>query len=105
MATGLIGNISAFEGNVETWNTYEECLEQYFLVKGLENERKVAALLTLIGEKTYCLLRNLTVPLKQSEKSYDELYQVIEDTSLSETIADSRTFSISQKESSYRRKC
>ena len=43
VATGLIGNISAFDGNVEMWDTYEERLEQYFLVNGLENERKVAA--------------------------------------------------------------
>ncbi|XP_052259085.1 uncharacterized protein K02A2.6-like [Dreissena polymorpha] len=78
MATGLIGNINAYDCNVETWTSYQERLEQYFMVNDIDNERKVAGLLTLLGEKTYGLLRNLTVPAKPSEKSYEELCQLLQ---------------------------
>ena len=59
--------------NTETWNSYQERLEQYFIVNGINDEKKVAGLLTLLGEKSYGLLRSLTSPLKPSEKTYDEL--------------------------------
>ena len=48
------------------------------MVNDIDNERKVAGLLTLLGEKTYGLLRNLTVPAKPSEKSYEELCQLLQ---------------------------
>ena len=42
---------------------------QCFVVKEIADGKKVAALLTLLGEKTYDLLRNLSAPFKPAEKS------------------------------------
>jgi hypothetical protein len=61
-AVGIIGRIEPFEDTVETWTSYTERLEQYFEVKDIAEDKKVPALLTLLGGKTYTLLRNLTAP-------------------------------------------
>jgi hypothetical protein len=77
MATALIGSINPFEGNTETWTSYQERLEQYFIVNDIAAEKRVAGLLTLLGERTYCLLRSLTSPEKPSEKTYQELCDLL----------------------------
>ena len=74
---GLIGTLNAFHSDNETWISYEERLEQYFIVNSIGDDKKVAALLTLLGEKTYSLLRNLTSPQKAAEKTFDELCQLL----------------------------
>lgn len=79
MATALIGSINPFDFNTETWTSYQERLEQYFIVNGINDEKKVAGLLTLLGEKSYGLLRSLTSPLKPSEKTYDELCALLKE--------------------------
>jgi hypothetical protein len=77
MATALIGNINPFESNTETWTSYQERLEQYFIVNDIAAEKRVAGLLTLLGERTYCHLRSLTSPAKPSEKTYKELCHLL----------------------------
>ena len=77
MATALIGSINPFESNTETWTSYQERLEQYFIVNDIAAEKRVAGLLTLLGERTYCLLRSLTSPAKPSEKTYKELCDLL----------------------------
>jgi len=79
MATALIGSINPFDFNMKTWTSYQERLEQYFIVNGIKDEKKVAGLLTLLGEKSYGLLRSLTSPLKPSEKTYDELCALLKE--------------------------
>ena len=74
---GLFGTLNAFHSDNETWISYEERLEQYFIVNSIGDDKKVAALLTLLGEKTYSLLRNLTSPQKPAEKTFDELCQLL----------------------------
>ena len=69
MATALIGSINPFESNTETWTSYQERLELYFIVNDIAAAKRVAGLLTLLGERTYCLLRSLTSPAKPSEKT------------------------------------
>ncbi|VDI51046.1 Hypothetical predicted protein [Mytilus galloprovincialis] len=45
----------------------------------LSNEKRVPALLSLIGGKTYALLRNLTTPDKPKDKSYDDIVKVLKE--------------------------
>ena len=52
-AVGVIGRIEPFEDTVETWTSYTERLEQYFEVNDIAEDKKVPALLTLLGGKTY----------------------------------------------------
>ena len=79
MATGYIGKIEPFDDSVESWSSYTERLEQYFAVNDVENDKKVPALLTLLGGKTYGLLRNLTLPDKPATKSYNAIVKLLKD--------------------------
>jgi hypothetical protein len=78
-AVGIIGRIEPFEDTVETWKSYTERLEQYFEVNDIAEDKKVPALLTLLGGKTYTLLRNLTAPNKPKEKDYTTLVNLLRD--------------------------
>ena len=42
-----------FDPVIDNWPVYPERLEQFFLANGIENEKKVAVLLTIIGTKPY----------------------------------------------------
>ena len=79
MATGYIGKIEPFDDSLETWTSYTERLEQYFAVNDVDNEKKVPALLTLLGGKTYGLLRNLTLPDKPATKTYEQILKLLKD--------------------------
>lgn len=70
---GYIGKIEPFDEGIEKWSSYQERLEEYFAVNDIANDKKVSALLTLLGGKTYSLLRNLTAPDKPSTKNYEDL--------------------------------
>jgi hypothetical protein len=60
-----------------TWWNYVERLKQYFEANEVDNTKKVSSLLTLIGGKTYSLLRDLTFPDKPSTQTYDQLTQLL----------------------------
>jgi hypothetical protein len=36
----LIGHLSGFDGNSESWTCYQERLEQYFLLNEIDDEKK-----------------------------------------------------------------
>ncbi len=50
---GYIGKIDSFDENIENLTSYTERLEQYFEANEIANEKRVPALLSLIGGKTY----------------------------------------------------
>ncbi|KAK3091048.1 hypothetical protein FSP39_016771 [Pinctada imbricata] len=77
-AAGYIGKIEPFDESIETWTSYVERLDQYFAVNDIDSEKKVPALLTLIGGKTYGLLRNLTAPDKPSTKTYAVITELLQ---------------------------
>ncbi|XP_060782844.1 uncharacterized protein K02A2.6 [Neoarius graeffei] len=76
---GAIGNIDAFDNSVEEWDTYIERLEQYCVANHIENDRKVAVLLSVMGAKTYNLLRSLCAPQKPSAKSFKDIIKLLQD--------------------------
>lgn len=63
---------------IALWTTYIERLEQYCLANNIENERKVAVLLSVMGAKTYNLLRNLMAPTKPATKDFEDIVQVLQ---------------------------
>lgn len=79
MAKSVIGRIEVYDSHVETWDSYSERLEQYFLCNEVKVEKKVPALLSLVGGPTYQLLRGLTAPKKPSECEYAELIKTLSD--------------------------
>ena len=67
-----------FDNTVEDWYSYIERIKYNFAATDVSDEKRVACILSLIGSKTYGLLRSLTAPHKPSEKS---------DTNIVETLS------------------
>ena len=60
--------ISQFNSDEESWESYIERLEQYFVLHGTAYDKKISTLLIFMGPKTYQLLKDLS-PRKPSEKT------------------------------------
>ena len=59
---------------------YTKRTKRFFTAKGIiNNAKKVAVLLTVIGGKAYVLLRNLLAPAKPAEKSFNVLVKIMKD--------------------------
>ncbi|XP_033740319.1 uncharacterized protein K02A2.6-like [Pecten maximus] len=76
---GKIGRLDTFDTSLESWDSYSERLEQYFICNDIKDEKKVPALLSLIGGSTYSLLRGLTAPKKPSEEGLDRLVALLKE--------------------------
>ncbi|XP_061128573.1 uncharacterized protein LOC133150206 [Syngnathus typhle] len=75
--SGILGNMDVFDSSVEDWTTYVERVEQYCLANEIQDERKVAVLLSVMGAKMYNLLRSLVAPAKPADKTFDEIMQIM----------------------------
>ena len=51
MATFVIGNIAEFNELTEIWKSFTERVKQYFAVNEIPNDKKVPALLAMMGGK------------------------------------------------------
>ena len=67
------GRISEFVVEEERISAYLERVELYFGANDIANEKKVAILLSVIGAKTYAVLRSLVAPDQPKDKSFAEL--------------------------------
>ena len=73
MATGTtIGHIEQYRPENELFS-YLERLEQFFIANDIQDERKKATFLSLIGSQAYSLLKNLVSPTLPKDKSYADL--------------------------------
>ena len=75
MAT--IGKIDPFNDAEEDWSSYVERLEMFFMVNSVEDEKRTAALVSLIGGKTYGLLKSLTAPEAPSSFTFVQLTDLL----------------------------
>ena len=78
MANFAIGNIGEFSELTETWKSYMERVKQYFMANEISDDKKVPALLALMGGKTYSLLRNLTSPDDPASKGFDAIVKLLD---------------------------
>ena len=78
MANFAIGNIGEFSELTETWKSYTERVKQYFMANEISDDRKVPALLALMGGKTYSLLRNLTSPDDPASRGFDAIVKLLD---------------------------
>ena len=69
--------IEPFDESVENWISYVEQLEEYFKMSKVDNKIKVSASLSLVGGKTYSLLRNLTLTDKPTDKNFDDIVKIL----------------------------
>ena len=77
--SNFVGHIGEFNINGrETFDSYEERLEMYFIVnKIVDTEMKKALFLTVSGSDLYQLIRSLTSPGKPTEKTFEELIKLV----------------------------
>ncbi len=73
-----IGKLEEFDETRDNWTAYIERVKQYFLANDVDDEKKVAVLLTMIEGKTYSLLRTLTSPHKPSSKSFEQIVAIVQ---------------------------
>lgn len=73
----LIGNIEPFNPQQSDITAYMERIEQLFICNGIEDTKKVALFLTLIGGEAYDVLKDLLSPALPSEKTYSALKTVL----------------------------
>ena len=74
-----IGKIESFDDTKENWETYVERVEQFFLANDIDDDHKVPTLLSLIGGKTYTLLRDLLAPEKPATKSFQQIVTTLQE--------------------------
>ena len=74
-----IGKIESFDDTKENWETYVERVEQFFLANDIDDDHKVPTLLSLIGGKTYTLLRDLLAPDKPATKSFQQIVTTLQE--------------------------
>ena len=75
-----IGKIESFDDTKENWETYVERLEQFFLANDIDDDHKVPTLLSLIGGKTYTLLKDLLAPEKPlASKSFQQIVTTLQE--------------------------
>ena len=72
------GNIEEFDSLVQDWTEYCERLEQYFLANDVQDATKQCAiLLSISSSATYQLIRKLVAPAKQTDKSFDDIVELV----------------------------
>ena len=74
---GQMGRVKEFNPQEENITAYLERLQLYFECNGVEEAKRVPALLTLVGAKVYGTLRSLVAPNLPKEKDYDSLADVL----------------------------
>ena len=74
-----IGKLEQFDNSVESWESYEERLQAFFLANDIDADHKVPSLISLIGPKTYALLKNLISPAKATDKGINDLLKALRD--------------------------
>ena len=73
------GRFGEFNHQRKDWTSYTKRLREYLIANGLEETaKKKAVLLSIIGTETYQLMRNLTVLVKPTTKSFDQLLKLVE---------------------------
>ena len=77
----LFDNIEQFDPAVAEWANYVERLEQFFEANGLVGEDKAtkrrSTFLSVIGLGPFKLLRSLVAPAKPSEKTFEQLTELL----------------------------
>ena len=77
MATAVIGQVPEFNSETYSLTAYVERVKLFIQANGIEDARKVPVLLSVIGGKTYDLLRNLLSPTDPKDKTFDELVEAL----------------------------
>ena len=72
------GRIQEYQQENESIEAYLERIDLYFAANSINEEKKVAVFLTVIGGKNYTLLRNLLAPAKLSDLPLQQLKDALQ---------------------------
>ena len=84
-----VGSVTAFRPESENIASYLERVELYFTANNFPAERKVPALLSIIGANTYEVLRSLLAPDLPQNKSYGDLVRKLKEHHAQKASCDS----------------
>lgn len=73
----LVGNIGPFDENTEQWSSYTERFEYFVLANKIKTDLLVPTFLSVVGGKTFNLLRSLVQPAKPGDKSFNEIVEIL----------------------------
>lgn len=73
----VFGNMGPFDESSEQWSSYTERFEYFVAANAITEEKVVPTFLSVMGPKTYTLLRNLLQPEKPGEKTYDQIVSTL----------------------------
>ena len=70
------GKLDQFHMGQDDWESYEECLQQYFVANDIRDaEKQRAILLSTCGQSTYKVIWNLMAPTKPGECEYKTILE------------------------------
>ena len=75
----LVGNIGPFEEHTEQWSSYTERFEYFVLANKIKDDVLVPTFLSVMGGKTFNLLRSIVQPEKPGDKSYREIVTILKE--------------------------
>ncbi len=73
----VFGNMGPFDESSEQWCSYTERFEYFMAANDIDQEKAVPTFLSVMGPKTFTLLRNLLQPEKPGEKTYDQIVNTL----------------------------
>ena len=73
----FIGQIAEFDENLGTFDSYSERVRMFLTVNKVADELKTPAFLSIVGAKTFGLVKSLVTPDKVEDKSLDDLIKVL----------------------------
>lgn len=68
-----LGQVEPFEASSGDWPSYEERIQSFLRANQVDEKLKVDVFISVIGPKTYSLLKSLTAPAAPSDKPLEEL--------------------------------
>lgn len=71
--TGLVGNVGPYDEREEQWSSYTERFACFVEANSIEDGKLVPTFLSVVGPKTFNLLRCLVQPDKPASKTYDSI--------------------------------
>ncbi len=77
VATATFGRIEEFKPEAESIASYLERIDLYFLANDVAEVKQVPVFLSVVGGKSYELLRNLCALTKPKDKHYQELKDLL----------------------------
>ena len=73
----MFGRIQEYEPVNELFSAYLERVQLFFLANGVDDDKKVLVFLSVMGSKTYSLLRNLVAPALPQDKTFEQLVAIL----------------------------